>query len=82
MSKEAMGNLQNFHKNATLKVATLSFISSHLTTKQEREDLARIFKQIDKKNYIIWSYKINLNSSFCRPGQSIHDGRCGSLKAG
>ena len=48
LTKEAMGNLQNFHKNATLKVATLSFISSHLTTKQEREDLARIFKLIDK----------------------------------
>jgi len=41
-------NLKNFHKNSTLKVATLSFISSQLTTKDEREELARVFKLLDK----------------------------------
>ena len=40
-------NLSSFHKNSTIKVATLQFISSQLISKQEKEDLAHIFKQLD-----------------------------------
>jgi len=41
---DSMNHLKSFHKNNVFKTATLSFISSHLTTKVEREELARAFK--------------------------------------
>jgi len=43
-----MSNLKSFHKTNVFRTATLSFISSHMITKDEREDLARVFKQLDK----------------------------------
>jgi len=45
---ETMNHLKSFHKNNVFRTATLSFISSHMTTKEEREELARAFKQLDK----------------------------------
>ena len=47
VAKEALINLSLFHKYSTIKVATLQFISSQLISKQEKEDLAHIFKQLD-----------------------------------
>ena len=48
VAREALMNLSSFHKNSTIKVATLQFISSQLISKKEKEDLAHIFKQLDK----------------------------------
>lgn len=42
-----MDNLAHFHGHATIKAATLTFIGSQLITKEEREEMARIFKNLD-----------------------------------
>jgi calcium-dependent protein kinase len=47
-AENALGNLQNFRADHKLKQATMSFISSQLISKSEKERLAKIFKAIDK----------------------------------
>ncbi len=44
----ALSNLKTFRADQKLKQATFAFIASQLLTKSERENLARIFKAIDK----------------------------------
>lgn len=43
-------NLQNFRGHQKLKKATLNFISSQLTTFDEREELTNLFKSLDSDN--------------------------------
>lgn len=44
----ALANLKTFRADQKLKQATFAFIASQLLTKAEKENLARIFKAIDK----------------------------------
>ena len=44
----ALTNLQSFRAEQKLKQATFAFIASQLLTKAEKENLAKIFKAIDK----------------------------------
>jgi calcium-dependent protein kinase len=44
----ALSNLKSFRADQKLKQATFAFIASQLLTKSEKENLARIFKAIDK----------------------------------
>jgi calcium-dependent protein kinase len=44
----ALSNLQNFRADQKMKQATFAYIASQLLTKSEKENLARIFKAIDK----------------------------------
>ena len=48
LTKEALVHLTHFHKNNTLKSATFSFIGSHLISREEKEQLAKVFKTLDK----------------------------------
>jgi calcium-dependent protein kinase len=43
----ALSNLKNFRADQKLKQATFAFIASQLLTKNEKENLAKIFKAID-----------------------------------
>ena len=44
----ALDNLSKFNVDVTLKQATFSFIVSQLMSKQERYNLAKVFKAFDK----------------------------------
>ena len=44
----ALTNLKTFRADQKLKQATFAFIASQLLTKNEKENLAKIFKAIDK----------------------------------
>ena len=44
----ALSNLKTFRADQKLKQATFAFIASQLLTKAEKENLAKIFKAIDK----------------------------------
>ena len=44
----ALSNLKNFRADQKLKQATFAFIASQLLTKNEKENMAKIFKAIDK----------------------------------
>ena len=44
----ALSNLKNFRADQKLKQATFAFIASQLLTKNEKENLAKNFKAIDK----------------------------------
>jgi len=44
----ALSNLKTFRADQKLKQATFAFIASQLLSKSEKENLARIFKAIDK----------------------------------
>ena len=46
----ALENLREFKADVTLKQATYAFIASQMLTKQERDDLAKVFKAFDKNN--------------------------------
>ena len=45
-----LGNLRSFHWEKKLQKATLSFIVTQLTTKEEREEMLELFKSLDKDN--------------------------------
>lgn len=47
VASAALDNLIHFHSHATIKAATLTFIGSQLISKEEREELARVFKNLD-----------------------------------
>lgn len=47
-AKGTLDNLTNFSANAVLKIAALSFISSQLLSKEEKDDLTKVFKAFDK----------------------------------
>jgi len=44
----ALDNLSRFNVNTTMKQATYAFIASQLMGKQERDNLASVFKAFDK----------------------------------
>lgn len=44
----ALDNLKGFRADQTLKAATYAFIASQLLSKQEKDNLARVFKAFDK----------------------------------
>jgi len=44
----ALGNLQKFNSDVTLKAATYSFIASQLMSKSERDDLSKVFRAFDE----------------------------------
>jgi len=46
-ANHALDNLIHFHSHHKVKVATLTFIGSQLVSKEEREELARVFKNLD-----------------------------------
>ncbi len=48
MAMNALDNLQKFNSDVTLKMATYSFIASQLMSKQERDNLSKVFKAFDK----------------------------------
>lgn len=48
LAVEVLGNLGAFRASAVLKRATLTYMASQLVSKQEKEKLASLFKQIDK----------------------------------
>lgn len=48
MAMNALDNLSRFNSDVTLKQATYSFIASQLMGKQERDNLAKVFKAFDK----------------------------------
>ena len=48
MAMGALTNLKSFRADQKLKQATFAFIASQLLSKSEKENLARIFKAIDK----------------------------------
>lgn len=48
LAHTALDNLTRFHAHNTMKAATLTFIGSQLLSKTEREELARVFKQLDE----------------------------------
>lgn len=47
MSKTALGNLKNFTAEAKLKQAAITFMTTHLATKEERMQLKQSFQQMD-----------------------------------
>lgn len=48
MAHGALDNLKGFRADQTLKAATYAFIASQLLSKQEKDNLARVFKAFDK----------------------------------
>ena len=46
-AKNTLDNLTKFHAHNMMKAATLTFIGSQLLSKEEREELARVFKKLD-----------------------------------
>jgi calcium-dependent protein kinase len=46
----ALDNLVSFHAHNTMKAATMTFIGSQLISKKEREELAAIFRLLDKNS--------------------------------
>ena len=47
LAMNALDNLSKFNSDVTLKMATYSFIASQLMSKQERDQLAKVFKAFD-----------------------------------
>ena len=47
MAMNALDNLSKFNSDVTLKMATYSFIASQLMSKQERDNLSKVFKAFD-----------------------------------
>ena len=47
LAMSALDNLSKFNSDVTLKMATYSFIASQLMTKQERDNLSKVFKAFD-----------------------------------
>jgi Ca2+-binding EF-hand superfamily protein len=45
---DALDNLKGFRADQTLKAATFAFIAGQLISKQEKDNLARVFKAFDK----------------------------------
>ena len=49
-ASKALTNLKNFRAGQKLKQATLTYIVSQLSTKEETDEMERIFAQMDKNN--------------------------------
>merc|ERR1719464_1598907 len=47
VASRTIKNFQAFKGHQQIKQATMAFIASHLTTKEEKKDLEKIFKLID-----------------------------------
>ena len=47
LAMSALDNLSRFNSDVTLKQATYSFIASQLMSKQERDNLSKVFKAFD-----------------------------------
>merc|ERR1719460_1235553 len=48
LAMNALDNLSKFNSDVTLKQATYAFIASQLMSKQERDNLSKVFKAFDK----------------------------------
>ena len=48
VASRTIKNLQSFKGHQEIKQAVMAFIASHLTSKEEKKDLEKIFKLIDK----------------------------------
>jgi calcium-dependent protein kinase len=48
LAMNALDNLNKFNSDVTLKQATYAFIASQLMSKQERDNLSKVFKAFDK----------------------------------
>jgi len=48
LAMNALDNLSKFNSDITLKQATYAFIASQLMSKQERDNLSKVFKAFDK----------------------------------
>lgn len=48
LANDALMNLEKFNSDVTLKMATFAFIASQLMTKEERENLSKVFNAFDK----------------------------------
>lgn len=48
VAKKTLKNLTNFRGHQQIKQATMAFIASHLTHREEKRDLEKIFKMMDK----------------------------------
>lgn len=69
VANHALDNLIHFHSHTTIKAATLTFIGSQLITKEEREEMARVFKNIDLNG------DGKLSKDEIKDGYQIHYGR-------
>lgn len=47
VANHALDNLIHFHSHTTIKAATLTFIGSQLIGKEEREEMAKVFRNLD-----------------------------------
>ena len=48
VASRTIKNLSSFKGHQEIKQAVMAFIASHLTSKEEKKDLEKIFKLIDK----------------------------------
>lgn len=65
----ALDNLIHFHSHTTIKAATLTFIGSQLVSKDQREELARVFKHLDQNG------DGKLSKDEIKDGYQVHYGR-------
>lgn len=49
-SQKILNNLEHFHSSTTFQKATISFITSQLTSKAERDEMLELFKKLDVDN--------------------------------
>ena len=69
VANTALDNLIHFHSHTTIKAATLTFIGSQLISKEEREELARVFKNLDANG------DGKLSKDEIKEGYHLHYGR-------
>jgi Ca2+-binding EF-hand superfamily protein len=50
VTRRALENLLKYNSHSMFKAATLYYIGSQLIGKSEREELAKVFKSLDKTN--------------------------------
>ena len=65
----ALDNLSKFNSDVTLKQATYAFIASQLMSKQERDNLSKVFKAFDKNG----DGKLDMEE--VKEGYLVHYGR-------
>lgn len=69
ITSAALGNLAGFHAQNAMKAATLTFIGSQLVSKKEREELAGVFKILDKNG------DGKLSKQEVKEGYGVHYGK-------
>jgi calcium-dependent protein kinase len=69
LAVNALDNLGKFKSDVTLKQATYAFIASQLMSKQERDNLSKVFRAFDKNG----DGKLDMNE--VKEGYLEHYGR-------